>query len=532
VTKRQNEGSFDEPPRFSESDDTGSFLPGYFEAQYEALFAETLNKGPITAARRERLDLAAKALGFDPERVSRLENALLAAYEAKSAITSTEIEWGDTWTGSPLPTPLPPETNPSPPPSFPPPVDIPPPARLPSARPRTQGARSSAPPPPPPRTSTNPPPRTSTNPPPRASTNPPPRASTNPPPPPAWSRTSAPPPSPSTIPPAFSPPTIPPGPDAHLHHRFGVSSDAGALDEQFCAAAVLVRRGSATPEESALYEAYRTGALPQPARGLSVGGWQKLFHPSRDRIVGDILAEVASAVLIGRVTSLRRHNQLPELRPAEHHDPAVSTVSAVRALGWSASTLGLATPPLYVTADSARELEVVMAVPPAIRVGQPLLIGKSSLSLAFMCGRFMSYFRADHFVLAMVPSVSHLEEIFWAALTIGAPHLSLKPELRVRLKLVADTIDAMLEPPARMALSENVRRFLASGQGFGLAEWARGAELTANRAGLLLCSDLDTACAHLATEQNGEDGIRDLEEFWASDDASELRAELGIAMLP
>jgi len=237
-------------------------------------------------------------------------------------------------------------------------------------------------------------------------------------------------------------------------------------------------------------------------------------------------------VLIGRVTSLRRHNMLPELRPAEHHDPAVSTVSAVRALGWSASTLGLATPPIYVTADSPRELEIVMAVPPAIRVGQPLLIGRSSLELAFMSGRFMSYFRADHFVLAMVPTVGHLEEIFWAALTIGAPHLSLKPELRSRLKLVAETIDAMLEPQTRAGLIENVRQFLASGQGFTLGEWSRGAELTANRAGLLLCSDLDTACSILEKEPNGRDGVADLEEFWASDAASELRAELGIAILP
>lgn len=492
MTKRQNEGSFDEPPRFSETDDTGSFLPGYFEAQYEALFAETLNKGPITAARRERLDLAASALGFAPERVERLEAALLAAYEAKSAITATEIEWGDTWTGSPLPTPVPPETSPAPPPEFGADEPIPGPARLPS-------------------TSTSP--RTNVSP----------QGPKHP---------SSVPPAPVTMPPAYSPPTIPPGPDAHLHHRFGVSSEAGALDEQFCAAAVLVRRGGATPEQSALYEAYRTNALPQPARGLSVAGWQKLFHSSRDRIVGDILAEVASAVLIGRVTSLRRHSMLPELRPAEHHDPAVSTVSAIRALGWSASTLGLATPPLYVTAESERELEIVMAVPPAIRVGQPLLAGRSSLDLAFMCGRFMSYFRADHFVLAMVPTVGHLEEIFWAALTIGAPHLSLKPDLRARLQLVAETIEAMLEPHARAALVENARAFLASGQSFGLAEWARGAELTGNRAGLLLCSDLETACSLLTKEPNGKDGIADLEEFWISDAASELRAELGIAILP
>ena len=70
--------------------DTGSFYVGDFEKQYEELFAEALEEGEISAEERHRLDLAAAALGLDPERARRLENALLHVYESHAAITLAE----------------------------------------------------------------------------------------------------------------------------------------------------------------------------------------------------------------------------------------------------------------------------------------------------------------------------------------------------------------------------------------------------------------------------------------------------------
>ncbi len=54
--------------------DTGSFLPGDFEKQYEELFAEALEEGEISPEERQRLNLAAAALGLDGERARRLES--------------------------------------------------------------------------------------------------------------------------------------------------------------------------------------------------------------------------------------------------------------------------------------------------------------------------------------------------------------------------------------------------------------------------------------------------------------------------
>ena len=69
---------FDLPPTLRTLD-TGTIRLGYVEAHYERLVAEALEMGTISATERQRLNLAAEALGLDPERASRLEAALRAA---------------------------------------------------------------------------------------------------------------------------------------------------------------------------------------------------------------------------------------------------------------------------------------------------------------------------------------------------------------------------------------------------------------------------------------------------------------------
>src|SRR5262245_18955748 len=77
-----------------------SFAPGEIsaavhleglEAQYEALFAEVIEDGVITADERARLERAADALGLDRARLATLERALAAAYEAHRKVRVQEV---------------------------------------------------------------------------------------------------------------------------------------------------------------------------------------------------------------------------------------------------------------------------------------------------------------------------------------------------------------------------------------------------------------------------------------------------------
>jgi len=445
---RQTPEVFESPPPSAGMEDTGSFLPGDFERQYEELFAEALAEGEITPQERERLDLGAAALGRVAARVRRVENALFAAYEAHAAITL--VEHAD-------------------------------PSSLADEAPHTARPNSDL-----------------------------------------GDEDDR--PTPIAMLAAI------PDDETLLHERFAEGGRAKDRDTQYRVAAVLVRRNQARAEEKRVYQAHCFEGPPKPLRSLTTDAWNRLFHPDVDRATGDIFAVIASAALLGRVSAMRRDHSLPVLDADKRHDAHSSTVSAVRAIAWAATTLGLRTPPIFVDAAETLPFEILPALPPAIRLGGPMLSGQTATQLAFHCGRQLTWFREEHFVCTLVPSIAYLEELFLAAMSVGAPHIELLPEVRARIALVAEAIVPVLDEARLGRLRHQVARFMEAGGRTSLRRWAQAAEWTALRAGLLLCGDLETACKAVQGETNAADRIAELERFWASDDAAFLRHELGIAI--
>ncbi|HEX7667862.1 MAG TPA: hypothetical protein VF407_25220 [Polyangiaceae bacterium] len=503
-------------PSFHPVEDTGSFKPGDFEAEYEQLYSEALSEGDISDEERQRLDMAASALGMPAERLKRLEEALRKAYDKRASITLTEEDEAATPHPGTLADRAPPSIRPG---------EI-------SGLKTIPPAEGSSP-------QTIPPSRSSVLP---APTLPPKRDSMHP---------SMRAPMPAIPPEDDGSPTRPnqlptldlPTDKAldrylrqprtetdDLHDRFLEMGHRGAKDEQLGVAAVLARRNMATTAEREVAQAHKAVGLQRPAQPLTTDAWKLLYHPDQDRTTGEIFSVIASAVLLARVTAMRKQKILPKLDPAKKHDPATSTVSVVRALGWSAATLGMTAPPIYVAPESKGGLEIIPQVPPAIRVGGGILSGSSALELAFQCARHLVWFREEYFICSLVPAVAQLEDIFLAALLIGKPDLPMRPDVKARATLNRDAMLPVLEQKQVTRLEELVGEFIARGGRTSLRKWAQSAELTACRAGMLMCGDLDVAAKILSKEPNGEERLADVEKFWASDVASELRRALGVAI--
>lgn len=491
---------FPDVPAVAYDDLEGGMLRlGSFEAQYEELFAEMLESGAITAEERRRLDLAAAALGLDAERVARLEAALLDAYETRADITLVDAEGPSTLAERKCD----PRSSPRSATELTLPRVTPPSRREP---------RSSYP-------ALDDEPRTTPD-------------QTAPLAPlsaaeldafddeqPTLSRSSS-------IPAVVVPPD-----EGELHRTFEAHGRQGQHDEQWCVANVLAVRGRATAAEMAVYEAHKPQTPTRAYAPLSNASWQRdLFHPDEDRITGEIFSVIASAALLGRVSALRRDKNLVPLDPAQREEPQRSTITAVRAVAWTAATLGLKTPPLYVDPRHPGGFDIAIAAPPAMRIGSAVLTGKAPLSLVFAAGRALSWFREEHFICTIAPSMNHLEDLFLAALTIGAPDLALPVEVRSRTDVLKNVIVPCLEPKQMEKLERLAARFLARGGRTSLRKWALAAEWTACRAGLLACGDLAAAATVLAEEPNGESRIKVLEDFWASGQASVLRRKLGVAI--
>ncbi|WP_394847563.1 hypothetical protein LZC95_08865 [Pendulispora brunnea] len=314
-----------------------------------------------------------------------------------------------------------------------------------------------------------------------------------------------------------------------LHERFRAHTAEGDTDRAWCVAQALAFSDAATPEERALFDAHNHATLIRPQRPLDRAAWHELlFHPEEDAAIGDIFGVVAPAVLIGRLAALRRDGQLPALNPAQKHEPAQSTVQAVRCFAWAAAIFGMASPELHVDPDHASTGELVPALPPVVRLGAAALSGRSSEELAFLAGAHLAYFREEHIVSLLVPSIAHLEEIFLAALRIGKPDLAI-PDHVVP---IAGAIEPLLEPAALEQLRARVRHFIEQGGRADLRRWVAAVHKTSARAGLLLATDLEAARNVLILEAHRDidKTTRELIEFTTSSRYATLRRHLGITL--
>jgi hypothetical protein len=322
---------------------------------------------------------------------------------------------------------------------------------------------------------------------------------------------------------------------ASLHGLYRIYGRSGDVDRQWLTARTLVYLDAADEGERTMYAQHRVEGLIKPSASVSGEGWKLLFHPDEEVLTGQIFAVIVPAVLLGRISALRREKVLTKLDPTRKQDPKASTIQAVRCFSWAASILGLGSPPLYADPDFAGAVEMVPGVPPATRLGKPVLSGRSPLELAFLAGQHLSYFREEHFIRLIVPTIPDLEDLFLAALSIANAGIPLSSEVKRRVSPLALAIEPVLEPSTVDRLRGHFLRFIEEGGRTNLQRWATAAERTAARAGLLLANDLGAARAVFAldarsTAESVEGKMDDLLLFCASDRCAKLRTQIGLAL--
>jgi hypothetical protein len=492
-----NELSFEVGASFEAGEVSGNVRLGKFESYYEGLFAEVIEDGIITAQERQRLDMAADTLGLDRNRLRKLEEALQAAYEARHQVIIREVESLDDAPRASL-APLEPATDQrtlalerrvkflE--------------ARVAELEHELEDARTHVPI----------------------------EVDLS-----SFER------EPTTAVVDDDPVELQrrlrgdPRDLESLHALYRSAAKSGDLDKKWCVAHALSFLNAANDDEKRCFQDHRSDTLIRPSSALSRDGWLRLlFHPEEEVLTGEIFSVVIPAVLLGRVSALRRDKLLPHLDPQRKQKPATSTLQSVRCFTWAAAILGMQSPSLYADPTSPATLEMVPGLPPATRIGKLALSGRSANELAFLAGRHLSYYREEHFVRILLPAVSDLEDIFLAALSIGNPGLPLSSQIKNRVLPIARAIEPILEPSAVDRLRGNFLRFVEEGARTNLQRWASAVDRTANRGGLLLCNDLRAAQSMLAIESPAQldERIDDLLTFVVSDRYSKLRRQVGIAI--
>lgn len=321
---------------------------------------------------------------------------------------------------------------------------------------------------------------------------------------------------------------------AATHRRlFTLYSRGGDADRAYLTALALEELEAAQPEHDAILAQHRPDGLRVRAT-LDERAWSLLRAPgATDDVARALFAAVARPAIAARVDERRTEKKLVALDPARRQSES-STASIVRSFHWAARVLGVACPALYVLDRVNGDVAAVPAAEPSTALGPGVVRGLSTKELAFVTGRHVTYYRPEHAVLIHFPTLGELTTLVLAAVQLAMPQMPIPPAAAASVSALRARIARHARPDERAAIADAVARLDARDGRIDLAAWVRGVELTAARAGLLLCGDLRMAMTRLRAESRSVAGLTfderraDLVAFCASRAHVELRAEVAI----
>ena len=308
-------------------------------------------------------------------------------------------------------------------------------------------------------------------------------------------------------------------------------------DRAWCMCSALAFLHKADEEEQRFFEDYRPRGMIQVKSRLDNEQWVKnLFHKDENIFIGKIFEMVTPAAIVAKTQALLKAKQLPALDRRFKQDPATSTVTFAKTFGWAAQVLGIQLPELYVRNDVPGALIAVPSRPPASVAGQSVLTGYTPQELTFIVGKHLSYYRGEHYIKNLFPTLGELKVVMFSAIKIIQPDFAVPPEMAQAVNTTASELVKYMQPVERDSLRLVVQKFIEDGAKADLKRWMQAVDVSAARAGLLLCADLEIAKKIIAAEPqlpgdlSPPEKLKELIVFSVSEQYLALRKALGIAI--
>lgn len=271
----------------------------------------------------------------------------------------------------------------------------------------------------------------------------------------------------------------------------------GNTDLAVLAAMALEQLEAAAVEQRALVGRFRSVGPVRARAPLDAEGWALLQAPGFDDVISALFAAVEGAAIAVALEDGRDEREHPETA-REHRLSETSTASVVRTFQWASRFLGVRCPDLYAVDDPPGILSIRASEPSTV-LGGAVLSGRSAKDLAFLAARHLTFYRPEHHVLLYYPTREALTALLFAAVQLGLPE-GASTSVPAEVRALRGRLSPRVDDSARAALVRAVRVLDARGGQARIGAWVRSVELTAARAGLLLCGDLATAAILSRTE--------------------------------
>lgn len=305
-------------------------------------------------------------------------------------------------------------------------------------------------------------------------------------------------------------------------------------DAAFCLCQALTVLNLAEPDEERFFKRMRADTAAPAREAISDDDWlSRLFHEDADPLLTGVFALIEPAVIGKRSQSIEGlgYDAHYRIDLARHPYPMSQN------LFYAAGVLGTEAPPTYQNPNDLAGLSFLHAHTPSIVLGRAAMASEiPPQAAAFIAARHLAYFRPGLYIRQLVPTGTGLKAWLFAAIKLISPQFPIAPELEGPVKDALSALEVGITGGARDQLARVVSRLLQSGKALDLKRWVAGVDLTADRVGLVVAHDLETAAEIIRASDDTASAVprderfKQLVLFSASKPFFDLRKRLGISV--
>ncbi len=305
-------------------------------------------------------------------------------------------------------------------------------------------------------------------------------------------------------------------------------------DPAWCLCQALVVLKLAEPDEERFFNRMRADTAAPAQDSFTAEDWlSRVIHEDADPLLTSLFALIGRAVLGKRGQPLEAlgYDARYAVDLAQHPYPISQT------LHYASGVLGVDAPPTFENSNDPGGLSFLHTHVPSIVLGRAALTAEvPPQAAAFIAARHLTYFHPGMYIRHLIPSGTGLKAWLFAAIKLIAPQFPVAAQMEGPVKEAHEALDKAMEGQRRDQLARIVSKLLEGGGALDLKKWVAGIDLTADRVGLIVCHDLETAAEIIrASDESSsavgsQERLKQLVLYSVNEKYFALRQRLGIAV--
>ena len=267
-------------------------------------------------------------------------------------------------------------------------------------------------------------------------------------------------------------------------------TDAKKADPAWCLCQALSVLNLAEPDEERFYKKHRAENAAPAQSTLTDADWERIAHTEGDPLLTKIFALIQPTIIRARTQPLEQLGYDPRYAI----DTSLHPYPLSQTLYYAQGVLGTTAPKVFQNPADPQTLGFLHAHTPSIVLGRGAFeTNMPTQALAFITGRHLVYYRPGYYVRHLVPTGTGLKAWLFAAIKSCVPQFPIAPDLQGQVAEAMQAMAVEFQGAQRDKLASLVSKLLAGGGALDLKKWVVSIDFTADRAGMLLAHDLQTA---------------------------------------